>query len=66
MSLHEDVTPQGIETMSRRLAFISMFVFFVLAYATTGQVSRSAVSVLRIGETEVSQDGDSVGMTPAA
>jgi hypothetical protein len=52
--------------MSRRLAFITMFVFFALAYATTGQVSRSAVSVLRIGETEISQDDDSAGMTPGA
>jgi hypothetical protein len=44
-----------------------MFVFFALAYATTGQVSRSAVSVLRIGdEIELSQDGDSAGTTPAA
>ena len=52
--------------MSRRLAFISMFVLFALAYATTGQASRSAMSVLRIGETELNQDGDGAGMTPAA
>jgi hypothetical protein len=66
MSSHEDVIPHGIETMSRRLAFISMFVLFALAYATTGKLSRSAVSVLRIGETELSQDGDGAGMTPGA
>jgi hypothetical protein len=52
--------------MSRRLAFISMFVFFALAFATTGKLSRSAVSVLRIAETELHQDGDGAGITPAA
>ena len=50
--------------MSRRLAFISMFVLFALAFATTGQLSRSAVSVLRTGETELRHDAD--GLTPSA
>ena len=49
--------------MSRRLAFISMLVFFAMAYATTGTVSRSAVSVLRTGETELRHDGDAAGLT---
>jgi hypothetical protein len=43
-----------------------MFVLVARAFATTGKLSRSAVSVLRIGETELRQDGDGAGLTPAA
>ena len=41
-----------------------MFALFSLAFATTGKLSRSAVSVLRTGETVLRQHGD--GLTPAA
>lgn len=52
--------------MLRRLAFISMMVLFAIAYATTGKLSRSAVGVLRIGETEISAGETDAGLSPEA